>query len=467
MRKVIVGAIGVVVVFVVLVLWQYAQAIAAVVGFVGFMGGLLYMTMILYDHWMLMKIRHQHLLVPQQQTVVKEEPKILTPTPPASSSSSSIITAELLPAAAEKFLVGYDAKTGEPVETPDLRTTGIIGMQGAGKTVTTLYWIVEAIKRTNGNIRFVIIDPHMNGATDQSLVKRVPFLKPFFLTLEDVRSSASPHYQSLVQRYAAIHNPTDGISDIESAIGWSKIFKAEYQARRDGADHSMTWVFIVDEYSEICSEADHEAVEKITETFKRIGQSARKFDMHSLIIAQDWRANTVGDTGVRGTIPQWYVHRSQEAWAKAVLPSDSVKLVGKLDTGHALAYTATGQVVEVEVPMMTEQEAAKIAKAYAPTRPLKRKEDVKDVVDLDVPKEPSVEFVEFDSSYLSSYEPSQMALVDTEWVDEEEMKAIIEAFITGLSETDIAKKVYGVKSGAELAEARIKVRNMLSARLAR
>ena len=475
MRRIYVGGVGVACVFIVVVLWQYAQVLAIILSTLFILFGSLYAIIHLYDRWLEIQGRHQ------QQTLAQPRRKVATEQLPISTTitvePSDLAVGSIAKPSSKGFLWGYDAASGEEVRSAELRSTGIMGMQGSGKTVTTMHWILEAIRMTQGNIRFIVVDPHMNGKTGQELMSRVPFIKPFLLTLQDVRSTVQEddeQYQRLLRKHSAIANPSDGVDDADSLLGWCDILIAEYQRRRKGKASELTWVLIVDEYSEVMTDGEDTVKTKLGETFKRLGQSARKFSIHALIIGQDFRANSVGDTGVRNTVPCWFVHRSNEAWSASVLPSRFVKQSSSLATGHALAYTSDGQVVEVEVPMTELADATRVAKSLAPTRPVAPTTKIEGAINDrilatgsgELPKQAEPDDYGIDSIYLADNPTSAYALVEDEF-DPDEVRLVVESFIAGLAEVDIAKKVYGVKSGPELAEARIKVRNIMAWKLSR
>lgn len=344
------------------------------------------------------------------------------------------------------FVFGFEEATGEPITMPGLTSLGVGGGQGSGKTVTTMDVMMEAVAKYDGKIRFIVSDPHMHVDGDQSLMAKVYPLAPFFLTVEDVRTTVSPDdhdYQALLNRLSGLVNPTLGGEGLRD---WLLIMAMEMERRKSGKVGDL-WVIVIDEFASVMMD---EATAKPTSLMlEAINQQARKMHMFAILVSQEWLASRTGGTALRDSIKTYIVHNMPESKASLIVPNDVAHQAPKMAVGQALIYSGGTSRVG-RVPYATEADARSIADKYKPTPRLTEWSTT-----LTLHHPPTLSGPGRGWGELEPLLPRPVTLPEDFTVGE--IKQVKELYLVGLTEADIAKRVYSVKAGPELAEAKIKV----------
>lgn len=257
------------------------------------------------------------------------------------------------------IVVGYDDK-GDAVTTKEPRTKGIGGVQGAGKTVSTLGSVLSEIVYTNGEVRYIICDKHMNGGTDESLVERLDPLYEFFLDIDEVRAGVQPTNTAYLSHLSRMtkNNPVPGGREL---LDWVKVLRFEFEERLNGKK-GRPWVLIIDEFSAIMK--DKTVAPQVADMLEVLGEEGRKFGLTITLIGQVWKATRTGGTEVRDVLPEFIAHRMPENWAKLVVPSSSVRKVPTLADGVALVYN-NGVEHLTNMLFVTREDAVMVASMYS------------------------------------------------------------------------------------------------------
>lgn len=265
----------------------------------------------------------------------------------------------------EEVLVGYGEDGGPVYAKP--QSLGIGGVQGAGKTVTTLNTVLSQIVFFNGNVRYLVVDPHMYADTGEELVTLMDGLWPFFLNPDEVRTSVSPDdhkYQALLDEFDKLDtpNPTEGGSEL---LQWCKLIRLEMERRLQGKK-GPHWVVIIDEFSAVMQNS--KVSKEVGALLEALNEQARKLHITVLLIGQVWKATRTGGSELRDTLPQFKAHRMSRAWAKLLMPEDVARKVERLPN-YEIVLWYNGTDTRVRVPYTTQEDAANIARLYSPLRP--------------------------------------------------------------------------------------------------
>jgi hypothetical protein len=359
------------------------------------------------------------------------------------------------------FLLGFEEATGQPITMPGLTSLGIGGGQGSGKTVTTLDVMMEAVAKYEGHIKFIVSDPHMHVAGDQPLMAKVYPLVPFFLSVEDVRTTVAPDdhdYQILLNRLVSLENPTIGGEGLRD---WLLIMDMEMK-RRLGGKVGDLWVIVIDEFASVMM--DEKTAKPTALMLEAINQQARKMHMFAVLVSQEWLASRTGGTALRDSIKTYIVHNMPEAKAGLIVPNDVAHQAPKMAVGQALIYSGGTSRVG-RVPYATEADARSIADRYKPAPRLTewqshegqgyRVAGPRGVNTTLIVRADDFHPVVPTWGELEALQERTVTLPEDFTVAE--IKQTKELYLVGLTEADIAKRVYGVKAGPELAEAKIKV----------
>lgn len=262
------------------------------------------------------------------------------------------------------ILVGFGA-TGEPVYQKLPQAVGIGGVTGAGKSVTTLNTILSQIVHYNGQVRYIIIDPHMYADTGEELATLLDPLYPFFLTPEEVRLSV-PHddseYNALLDELEDSPNPGEGGA---GGLLWSRLLALELDRRLHGKK-GLAWVVVVDEFSALM--ADSKIAKVLGPTLELMNEQARKVHMSAVLVGQVWKATRTGGTELRNTLPQFKAHRMPRSYAELVVPLDVAKKVEKLPN-YQIIFWYNGTDTLVYIPLTTQEDARAVARDFGPNRP--------------------------------------------------------------------------------------------------
>ena len=372
--------------------------------------------------------------------------------------------------AGNKVLLGLDG-TGQPVYG-DATTTGLAGKTGGGKTVTTSFIMGQRIAQTQGDVRFIVVDPHMYVNSHDTLFHVSEPLTAFFLTIEEIRSTVDQHdYEYLHylewMEHSKITNPNSGGEMLKA---WAGLVDLEFERRLHGKTGPL-WLWIIDEFNGQMEVDDIAAA--IVPVMGRIGRQARKMDMQALLIAQVWTADTIGGkTALRKSIAQFVTHRLNESDASLIIPAQYAKHAPMLPVGVALVYTTGGDVLRLSIPYTTELDLVQLAAAYSPSFDYYIEEE--ETVEATTINNQRTEEIGQASEAPLLLAPVERASERTNQQPEKpapkrlsynpvELQQVKEFYEQGLTEQNIAKLVFGVKSGGELQRAQIKVRDMIKA----
>lgn len=426
--------------FATLFLWQYSTIIAVLL--LGYI--LLYLsTRICMIVWLAQKERKPVLPPPSPardlDPYALPEPEQAPDIDPVQEPETMFTFRDMLEAdivfPTSPFTLAY-GDNYEPIQFDRLTSLGIGGFPGSGKTVTTLLILLEAVAKYNGHIRFLVVDPHMY-AGDDALVPKIQALSPYFLTVQDILAtvSVSDHdYHSLLKRASDLANPLEGGDGLRM---WMKIVEMEMDRRKHGKKGD-TWVIVMDEFVSLMH--DPKVAGPVSKMIEALNQQARKMGMFSLLISQQWKASALnGSTDLRQSIPTFIVHNMPEHIACLILPSVHARQASQLEIGQVLIYH-NGHVQKGHVPCATPEDADFVSEYYLPyVPPPTRLTSTFDTVPLAEPKPTGIP-----DEFMRS-----------------ELDEIRKLYASGLAETDIAKVVYKVVSGPDLALARLEVKKQI------
>lgn len=289
-------------------------------------------------------------------------PDELVPEPPAAPGTFSELVQGGYIAPGLDYVLGF-GEGNEPIRMPLLTSLGIGGFPGAGKTVTTLLLMLETIIKYSGRVRFLVVDPHKYVAGDQSLSSKVGELAPFFLTLQDVRTTVPPDDQE----YHALLSWADnyGLSSVveggEEMKGWLAILELEMDRRVHGKEGDM-WVVVFDEFASVM---DGPESKRVAAVLKKMNREARKLLMFALLSSVDWKANNSGGTDVRNAISSFVLHGMPQAVAELIAPGEASKEAPTLEPGEMVLYNR-GRSVRGHVPFANEEDARKVVEQFYP-----------------------------------------------------------------------------------------------------
>lgn len=361
------------------------------------------------------------------------------------------------------YVVAFDPVTGEAITWDRPTSLGIGGAQGTGKTVTTLSLMLQSVTRTNGQVRFLVADPHMQTNGEESLASKVEGLRPFFLTIDQIRETVpidDQEYHALLDSFTGLENPTIGGEALEK---WMVVVKTEMDRRLHGKDGDL-WIIVIDEFSSVMRSSAARGVADMIET---INQEARKMSMFAFLISQEWKGTRTGGTELRHSIASFVVHNMPPAIAELIVPFDVARKANTLTKGEVVFWTM-GPSKRGMVPYTHSQDVLSMMLLYSP-RPYRRGTSVREAPQIQAQRA-STE-VGWPATFpgQAAY-PPMPPLDDIQTVqaapasdglpvgfDPKEVAATQAALLEGLSVQDTAMRVFGVRS----AWATDRVKNML------
>ena len=98
-----------------------------------------------------------------------------------------------------------------------------------------------------------------------------------------------------------------------------KIVQMEMDRRKHGKT-GMMWVIVMDEFAAIMS--DNKTARPVGQVLEAINREARKMQMFSLLISQEWLASRLGGSELRHSAPSYLIHNTPESVAGLIVPSD-------------------------------------------------------------------------------------------------------------------------------------------------
>lgn len=262
-------------------------------------------------------------LEPEQQKQI-EAPAFTVPTFAELLETGTILQGTTL-------LLGYI--DGDPRQGTwlDLYSCAIAGLQGSGKTTTELFIILQSVL---AGAKLLIIDPHRDTAQD-SLGGRLAPLASRFL------------------RPVAADNEKDILTTI-------KLVRREVDRRLHGATGSPI-ILVVDEFTKLMRRSPA-IKDELSVCIEEIAQEGRKMQVFALLSGQIWKATAVGGTELRYSLASSFVHRTQEAQSKLLIPGEYAKLTPKLRPGQVYFYDTNGNTQLMQIPYTTEQDVVTVAR---------------------------------------------------------------------------------------------------------
>lgn len=293
----------------------------------------------------------QEPLSPDDNEVLYED-ELLLPAPSNERSSGELQALEsmgyLTPGA--RFVLGV-REDGTIIEMKGLSSLGIGGRQGMGKTVSMLSLVTQSIPIYNGNIKFVVVDPHMNidpeeEGADNSLAVKLAALEPFLMKL--------PGYE----------NPVSGGKKL---IAWLRWLEHEYKERlgtdeKPGKKADCYLVIVIDEFGSLLNDAQVGPL--LVNLLVQINEQARKVKMFALVASPTWKASRMQGTDLRNSIATFVLHNMPANIAQQIVDPDVAKRTPKLTTGEAITYSK-GEMDQGSVPHAKPVDLAYYVEQYA------------------------------------------------------------------------------------------------------
>src|SRR5690348_66007 len=282
----------------------------------------------------------------------EEEDVLLLPEPSTERSSGELQALEsmgyLKPGA--KFVLGV-REDGTIIEMKGLSSLGIGGRQGTGKTVSMLSLVTQAIPIYNGNIKFVVVDPHMNidpeeEEADNSLAVKLAALEPFLMKL--------PGYE----------NPVSGGKKL---VTWLRWLEHEYKERlgtdeKPGKKADCYLVIVIDEFGSLLNDAQVGPL--LINLLVQTNEQARKVRMFALVASPTWKASRMQGTDLRNSIATFVLHNMPANIAQQIVDPDVARRTPKLVTGEAITYSK-GEMDQGSVPHAKPVDLAYYVEQYA------------------------------------------------------------------------------------------------------
>ncbi len=241
------------------------------------------------------------------------------------------------------FVLGFDERS-EPIRMSTLTSLGIGGGQGFGKTSTAYLVLLEAVVKYRGDIRFLLIDPHIGVDGEETLYAKTKGLEPYFM------------------RYGGLPNPT-GLYHGEGGhvAGWVQYWENEFISRMRGGKGPM-WVLVMDEGAAVFSSPVADAVSKLLENINR---QARKVNMFAIVISQEWKASRTGGSAMRDSIVTFMLHNMPTRISELLVPSDVARQTPRLRIGEAIHF-CQGTDRRGMVPQASVEDAERLVSLYRP-----------------------------------------------------------------------------------------------------
>jgi len=240
-------------------------------------------------------------------------------------------------------------------------------------------------------------------------------------------------------------NPNLGELDLAD---WMEVVAME-QDRRKFGKRGDVWLIVVDEFASVMQSQAAGAVGGVLE---RMSQQARKMNMFAILVSQEWLYSRVGGTELRHAIQSFVVHNTPEAVAELIIPKQYAGIAPSLAQGHAL-FSSHGTITQGHIVKAGVQDADWAVETFLPSQY---------VPDAWAVQQLQPSFVPFSQPKQEQQQPYIQKLEGLRTdITAEEVDKIRHGLLAGLGEIDIAKQVYGVKAGPELALAKIKVHDVI------
>lgn len=222
--------------------------------------------------------------------------------------------------------------SGKPVTKKKLSSLGIGGRQGVGKTVSMLSLITQSIPKYNGNIKFLVVDPHMHidpeeEEADNSLAVKLAALGPFLLKVPGAGKDS------------VLSNPVSGGKKLQQWLQW---LEREYKERlgtedKPGKKSDCYIAIVIDEFGSLLN--DPTIGPALVNLLIQINEQARKVKMFALVASPTWKASRMNGTDLRNSIASFVIHNMPTAIASQIIDADTAKSAPRLKTGQGIIYS--------------------------------------------------------------------------------------------------------------------------------
>lgn len=246
----------------------------------------------------------------------------------------------------------------------DLRTFAIGGKSRSGKTVTMIFYIIQALL-SGANVW--ICDPHYNKASGLSNV-----LKPLTPFMRVARKD---------------HEIIQAVQDFREEME-KRLHIDEYPELADMPFTPM--LLVVDEWTRLVSRCDSAQSEAIVNTVLACAEEYAGIDGYAMIAGHEWTARESGGkkgASLRRGLHAVIVHRLDEDYAKFLLQGSKGKKAAKnapnLPTGHMLIQDSEGDTDYLIIPFAGKNNEA----VYEVANMLKALPAPEGYVLLDTPEE--------------------------------------------------------------------------------
>lgn len=234
------------------------------------------------------------------------------------------------------------AGDGRTIELDEISSLGVGGVPGSGKTVSMVGLATQSVVKYKGDVRFLLVDPHMNSGSGDALSARMAPLAPFYLQVP------------------GLPNPVFGGSDLVKWISW---LRRQAKDRIAGKVAGGKLVLMADEFTALLD--DPEISEPLTELLLLINEQSRKVGIFALLASPAWKSSRIQGTDVRNTIASFLVHHMPPNIARQLLPYEEAEKANRLAKGQAI-FSSFGVVETVRVPLMTSSDIERCIKPYLP-----------------------------------------------------------------------------------------------------
>lgn len=216
----------------------------------------------------------------------------------------------------------------------DIRTFVVAGKSRSGKTVTMVFFIIQALM---GNAQVWVCDIHHNKPT--GLLKVLAPLIPYM-------------------RVARTH---------EEIVQLATDFKNEMNARENGTSEiGLTPILLViDEWTKTLRDLSPDEVSLLVDTVLDCAEAWANFEGYAMVAGHEWTARESGGkkgAAVRRGFHSAFVHRIDEEYAKFLLTGAKGKKAAKtapnLPTGHVHFQDSEGELDYLLIPYYGKQKEA-------------------------------------------------------------------------------------------------------------
>lgn len=242
------------------------------------------------------------------------------------------------------FAIGV-TDTGEEISMEKLTSVWVSGIAGMGKTEDMVSLAMQSVIKYEGEVRFVVIDPHMGGGEEVLSAKLEP-LAPFFLSESD------------------FPNPVSGGRPVLVWINW---LRELVEKRKHGLNASMRIVVLVDEFTDLLD--DPEISAPLNKLLIDINEQSRKANIFAIVASQQLKSTRIKGTDLRNTVTTFLLHNMPPALARQVVPEEYAANSNRLKVGQAI-FSSAGEQAIVRITRRTADEITSRVKPYLPMESL-------------------------------------------------------------------------------------------------